>query len=149
MKYTNSVRIHRDRNLVLRLFLDTRYLRKWMKGLYSFHTVQGQKGRLGSRTRMVFQMGKKQKVFYQTLIEKSYPHCYGFQFDSEYGISEVRYIFVPLANQHTLLETHTRLKLTGLTKLLSVIAPKLFRKKSQRHIEDFKYFVESIKPQTL
>ena len=78
MKYTNSVRIHRDRNLVLRLFLDTRYLRKWMKGLYSFHTVQGQKGRLGSRTRMVFQMGKKQKVFYQTSSKKVIRTAMGF-----------------------------------------------------------------------
>lgn len=120
-----------------------------MKGLDSFLIVQGQKGRLGCRTEMVFQFGKKQKIFYQTLIEKSPPTCYGFQFESEYGISEVRYVFVPLANHHTLIETHTRLQLKGFTKYLSYLLPSLFKRKSQQHLEDFKQFVESTKTQSL
>ena len=149
MSYVNSVIIALDRNTVLRLFLDSQHLKKWIKGLDTFRFVQGRKGKLGCRTEMIFQLGKKQKIFYQTLIEKSLPTCYGFQFDSEYGISEVRYIFVPLANKQTLVETHTRLKMKGLTKYLSWIAPRLFKMKSQRHLDDFKEFVESAQTQNL
>ena len=116
MSYVNSVIIALDRNTDLRLFLDSQHLKKWIKGLDTFRVVQGRKGKLGCRTEIIFQLEKKQKIFYQTLIEKSLPTCYGFQFDSEYGISEVRYIFVPLANKQTLVETHTRFKMKGLTK---------------------------------
>ena len=149
MRYTNSVRIALDRKNVLRIFLDRQYLKHWMKGLQSFRTVGSWKGRLGCRTEMVFQMGNKQHIFYQTLIEKSLPTCYGFQFDSSYGTSEVRYIFVPLANKHTLVETHTRLKLYGIKKYMSWLAPRIFKRKTQQHLEDFKQFVESTKTQSL
>ena len=132
-----------ERNRVLGWFLNTRYFKCWIKGLQYFRTVQGKKGKLGCRTRMIFQMGKHQKTIYKTLIQKNIPNCYGFQFDSDYGTSEVRYIFVPLANQQTLLETHTHLKLYGFRRLLQYVAPHYFIKKSQRHLEDFKRFAES------
>ena len=47
MSYVNSVIIALDRNTVLRLFLDSQHLKKWIKGLDTFRVVQGRKGKLG------------------------------------------------------------------------------------------------------
>ena len=63
MSYVNSVIIALDRNNVLRLFLDSQHLKKWIKGLDTFRVVQGRKGQQGCRTEMIFQLEKNKRFF--------------------------------------------------------------------------------------
>jgi uncharacterized protein YndB with AHSA1/START domain len=59
MKYTISIEIDLPREKVVQLIADPAHMPKWLRGLVLHEPVDGEHGRIGTTSRVVFQIGKQ------------------------------------------------------------------------------------------
>ena len=60
MKYTTKIDINQSLNKVIELFDSTENMYKWQPGLVSFEHISGKPGEEGSRSRLKYNMGRRE-----------------------------------------------------------------------------------------
>ena len=70
MKYTVSIEIALPREKVVQLLADPAHLPKWLRGLVLHEPLSGEHGQLGTRTRVVMQMGQRTIEGTETLTRR-------------------------------------------------------------------------------
>ncbi len=153
MKYTVSTEIALPREKVARLLADPAHLPKWLRGLVLHEPLSGEHGQLGTRSRVVMQMGQRQLECTETITRREpsdlreIPKTSVVQFDREIvgeGMwSAVRDRLTEATPETTLWESENEYRFSGfLMKLVALLMPGTFRKQSQLHMQDFKAFAE-------
>lgn len=143
LDYTTTIVIDLPRDKMIALFDDVDNLPKWQRGLKSFEPLEGSPGMPGAKSRLTYQMGKREMVMIETITKRELPDA----FDGTYEIEGVHNIvenrFSELGPDRTLWESHNIFQFASLPmKLMGWLMPGMFRRQSQKYAEDFKAFAE-------
>lgn len=153
MKYTVSIEIALPRERVLLLLADPANFPKWLRGLVLHEPISGKPGEVGTKSRVIFQMGQQRIECTETVTRQEPADLHQISKESvvhfEREISgkgmwnAVRDRFTEAGPDKTRWESENEFKLSGLLmRLVGVLMPGAFRKQSQLHMQDFKAFAE-------
>lgn len=153
MKYTVSIEIALPRERVVQLLADPAHLPKWLRGLVLHEPLSGSHGQVGTKSRVVMQMGKQKIECTETITRRepvdlhAIPSGSVVHFDREIvaeGMwSAVRDRFTEARPQTTLWQSENECRFSGLMmRLVGLLMPGAFRKQSEQHMQDFKAFAE-------
>ncbi|GAA3911846.1 SRPBCC family protein [Actinoplanes auranticolor] len=153
MKYTVSMEIALPRERVAQLLADPAHLPKWLRGLVLHEPLSGIHGHLGTRSRVVFQMGQQQMECTETITRREPLDLHGIRsedvvrFEREIvgkGMwSAARDRLTETGPDTTLWASENEYRFSGLLmRLVGLLMPGTFRKQSLQHMQDFKAFAE-------
>ncbi|SEH00816.1 Carbon monoxide dehydrogenase subunit G [Nonomuraea solani] len=153
MRYTVSIEIALPREKTVQLLADPAHLPKWLRGLVLHEPLNGEHGQLGTKSRVVMQMGRQKIECTETITRREpadlreVPKTSVVHFDREIvgkGMwSAVRDRLTEAGPETTLWEVENEYRFSGfLMKLVGLLMPGAFRKQSQQHLQDFKAFAE-------
>lgn len=145
MKYSCNVEIEAPLKQVVALWKNEKHFAQWQDGFKSMEHLQGIPNTVGAKSRIKLNQGKREIVLIETILENNLPveksALYEHLHMSNTQTSRFEYID----------ETHTRyiseveyVKFNGFVpKLMSKLFPKLFKKQSQKWMNQFKVFAET------
>lgn len=153
LKTTDSIEIALPRERVAQLLADPAHLPKWLRGLVLHEPLSGLHAQLGTRSRVVMQMGQRKIECTETITRREPADFHGIpkdtvvHFDREIAgegmWSAVRDRLTETGPQTTLWVSESEYRFDGLLmRLVGLLMPGAFRKQSQQHMQDFKAFAE-------
>ena len=153
MKYTVSIEIAMPREAVAQLLADPAHMPKWLRGLVLHEPLSGVHGQVGTKSRVVMQMGQQKFEGTETITRRQPADLRGIpkgsvvHFDREIvgeGMwSAVRDRLTEASPDTTLWVSESEYRFSGLLmRLVGLLMPGAFRKQSQQHMQDFKAFAE-------
>ncbi|GIH97991.1 hypothetical protein Psi01_86210 [Planobispora siamensis] len=153
MKYTASIEIALPRERVAQLLADPAHLPKWLRGLVSHEPLNGKHGQLGTKSRVVMQMGKQKFEGIETITRREpadlheIPKGSVVHFDREIVVEGMwsvgRERLTEAGPETTLWESENEYRFSGvMMRLVGLLMPGAFRKQSLQHMQDFKAFAE-------
>lgn len=153
MKYTISIEIALPREKVAQLLADPEQMPKWLRGLVAHEPLNGAHGHVGTRSRVVMQMGKQRFEATETITRREPADLHRIptetvvHFEREIvgqGMwSAARERLTEDGPGKTLWASENEYRFSGvLMRLVGLLMPGTFRKQSLRHMEDFKAFAE-------
>jgi hypothetical protein len=153
MKYTVSIEIALPREKVAQLLADPTHLPKWLHGLVVHEPLSGVHGQVGTKSRVVMQIGQQTIEATETITRREPVDLHGIpsgsvvQFDREIVAKDMwsaaRDRLTEAGPETTLWEQESEYRFSGLLmRLVGLLMPAAFRKQSQQHMQDFKAFAE-------
>lgn len=153
MKYTVSIEIAMPRERVAQLLADPAHLPKWLRGLVVHEPLSGVHGQLGTRSRVVMQMGQQKFEGIETITRREpadlrdIPTGSVVHFEREIeggGMWNVaRDRLKESGAKSTRWESENEYRFSGVVmRLVGFLMPWAFRRQSLQHMQDFKAFAE-------
>jgi hypothetical protein len=153
MKYTVSIEIALPREKVVQLLADPQHLSKWLRGLVLHEPLRGVHGQVGTKSRVVMQMGDQGFECTETITRREPVDLHGLPGQSDVHFereivgkgmwSAVRDRFRETGPNTTLWVSENEYRFSGLLmRLVGLLMPGAFRKQSRQHMQDFKAFAE-------
>jgi hypothetical protein len=153
MKYTVSMEIALPRERVAQLLADPAHLPKWLRGLMLHEPLNGMHGQVGTRSRVVMQMGQQKFEATETITRREPVDLHGIPEDSVVRFEReivakgmwnaARERLTETGPETTLWVSESEYHFSGLP--MRLVAPFMrgaFRKQSLQHMQDFKAFAE-------
>ncbi len=145
MKYTCTVDINLPIDKVVALWEDENHFKKWQDGFQSIEHLEGQLNKPGSKSKILLEQGNVFMELIETIISNNLPKE-----------KKAFYEHIHMSNTQTtrfkeLSETKTQhiseveyTQFNGLMpKLMAKLFPSMFKKQSQKWMDQFKDFVEN------
>jgi hypothetical protein len=153
MKYAVSIEIEKPLAEVAELLADPAQLPKWLRGLVVHQPLGGVHGQVGTRSRVVLQMGKQNMECVETVTRREPSDLRGLvkgsvvHFERELAAqgmwSAVRDRLSATGPATTLWVSESEYRFDGvMMRLVGLLMPGAFRKQSLQHMQDFKAFAE-------
>lgn len=153
MKYTVSIEIALPREKVAQLLADPAHMPKWLRGLVLHEPISGEHGQVGTKSRVVMQMGNQKMEATETITRREpadlreIPKETVVHFEREIvgkGMwNAARERLIEAGPETTLWESENEYRFDRLLmRLVALLMPGAFRKQSLRHMQDFKAFAE-------
>jgi hypothetical protein len=153
MRYTVSIEIAQPLERVAQLLADPAQLPKWLRGLVVHEPIDGMHGQVGTRSRVVLQMGQQTMECIETITRREpvdlheIPSGSVVVFEREIvggGMwSSARERLTEAGPQATLWQSENEYRFDGLMmRIVALLMPGAFRKQSRQHMQDFKAFAE-------
>jgi len=146
MKYSVEIEINKSIEKIIPLFDSVEHLDKWMEGLKSFEHLSGTPGQVGSKSKLVFQMGRRQISMIETITVKNLPHEFSGTYQADGVFNIVKNKFVKISDNKTKYISEQEFQFKGIfMKLMGFLFPGMFKKQSMKYLTNFKNFVENYK----
>lgn len=142
MKYTTEIEINKPVEKVVELFDNAENLPQWMEGLESFEHMSGEAGQVGAKSLLKFKMGKREVELIETITVKNLPEEFSGTYETNGVINIVRNKFIALPNNRTKYFSEQEFQFKGFMKLMAILMSGAIKKRSMKHLTDFKKFVE-------
>jgi hypothetical protein len=153
MRYTVSIEIALPRERVVQLLADPAHMPKWLRGVVLHEPLNGTHGQVGTRSRVVMQMGQQEMELTETITRREPADLHGIPSDSvvhydreivaEGMWSAARERFTETGPETTLWVSENEYRFSGLPmRLVAPFMRGVFRKQSRQHMRDFKAFAE-------
>lgn len=145
MKFTCTAEINRSLPEVVELYSDTKHVEYWLKGFVSKEVITGNMGQPGSKAKITMNFRNKTMELIETVQSNHLPTQITALYEHKHMINTMSSRFEPVAADKTLLavDVHYTKFIGVMPKLMSVLVPGMFRKQTQKMIDDFKAFAES------
>lgn len=142
MKYKLDIIINAPIDKVVDLYSDQSNNEKWQEGCVSVTHVSGNKGEVGAKTNLVFEMGKREMTMLETIVEKNFPSRYAVSYEANGVFNTVVTEFEEIESNKTLLKTENEFNFKGFMKLMGFLMPGAFKKQTLKYMNNFKAFAE-------
>jgi hypothetical protein len=153
MKYTVSIEIALPRERAVQLLADPEHLSKWLRGLVLHEPLTGVHGQVGTKSRVVMEMGQQKFEGTETITRREPVDLHGIPSESVVHFereivgkgmwSAVRDRLTEAGPETTLWVSENEYRFSGwLMRLVGLLMPGAFRKQSLQHMQDFKAFAE-------
>lgn len=143
MKYTVEITLDLPRERVVELFDEPDNLPKWQKGLLSFEPISGTPGQAGAKSKLRFQMGKRQMEMVETITRRELPDHFDGTYETQGVFNVVKNRFIPVSDNQTQWVSENEFRFTTLMmKVIGLLMKGAFPKQSLKYMEDFKAFAE-------
>ena len=119
-------------------------LKHWQPGLVSFEHQEGEFGKVGAKSKAIYDMGKRRIEMVETIVRRDLPDHFDAIYVAKGVWNKVENQFIELSENKTKWVKNNELKFKGL--LMSVIGflmPASFKKESFKYLENFKKFAEA------
>jgi hypothetical protein len=147
MKFTCTVEVDISPEQAAALFTDKSTLKDWQNGFVSAEPLSGTEGAVGSKAKLTYDTGKHRMELLETVKVNDLPREFTALYEHEHMTNTMTNRFIPLAGGGTRVETDIHyIKFNGfMPKLMSFIMPGMFRKQTQKWLDEFKAFTEKNK----
>jgi len=142
MKYSNEVIINLPLNRVIELFDSEENLFKWQPELISFEHIFGEKGEVGAKSKLKYKMGKREVEMIETITVKDLPKEFSGTYDAKGVWNEVKNYFEVIDENTTRWYSDCHFEFSGFMKIMAFFMPGVFKKQSQKYLDQFKAFAE-------
>ncbi|MFY0643642.1 MAG: SRPBCC family protein [Bacteroidia bacterium] len=143
MKYSVSAVINKPREEVVAKFDNADNMKHWMRGLQSFEHLEGEPGKAGAKSKMVFKSGKRTIEMVETIVENKLPDYLHGSYDAKGVHNTIKANFEDIDGKSTRYVNEQEFHFAGLAmKFMGWIMPGAFKKQSMIYLNDFKAFVE-------
>ena len=147
MNFTCSVEIKKPINEVVALFDNPENLSEWQDGFIRMETISGTPGEVGSKSRMLYKMGKGTMELIETILVNDLPNELKGQYEHKHMDNTMSNRFTTLPNGDTLYEAeihYTAFK-GFIVKVMKTLFPGMFKKQVQKWLNQFRDFCEKNK----
>jgi hypothetical protein len=143
MKYQCEITIDLPRSRVVELMDNPDNLSKWQPGLISFETIEGDPGAAGSRSRILYKMGKREVEMIETIVRRDLPDHFDAEYEAKGTYNLMRNHFTEISENQTLWVADVEFRFESLgMRLFGALMPGAFRKQSLKYMKHFKEFAE-------
>ena len=144
MEYTCSIIIHLPRDRVVALFDDTANLKRWQPTLRSVELLEGLPGQVGSRSRLRYQQRGRDSDLIETVTVRALPERFTGTYEMPGTWIEVDNRFEVLDAEETRWTSACEWRCQSLMiRLMTLVVPGMFRKQTQKFMQQFKDFAEN------
>lgn len=143
MKYSNKVTINAPRDRVCESFSDPSKVGEWQDGFIGMEAVSGEKGQAGNVNLMKYDNNGRKMDLTETIEFNSLPDSFAATYTTPnfWSRAECTFSDTPDGGTHLVMETET--KLSGIfMKVMGTLMPGMFKKQSQKMLDNLKAFVE-------
>lgn len=142
ISYKNSVTINKTKDEVWAAFIDESNTKKWLKGLQSIELVSGEKGKPGSKYKLLIQDKGEMIPIFETMKKIEPGRLYSFTLDAEPLTNEVTTTFRD-QNGVTVMEQNEVVRGKNLFwRSLFFWLQSTFQANSMENLMNFKRFLE-------
>jgi Polyketide cyclase / dehydrase and lipid transport len=139
MKYTVSIEIAKPREEVAQLLADPVHIPKWLRGMVLHEPLSGVHGQVGTKSRVVMQMGQQKFEATETITRREPADLHGIPKGSVVHFDRL----TEAGPETTLWVSENEYRFSSLPmRLMAPFMRGTFRKQSQQHMQDFKAFAE-------
>ena len=140
MKFDCKVHINRPLSEVIELFMNPDNMSKWQDGFISFQHQQGVPGKIGATAIIKY----KRAELLETITHSDLPQAYHGTYEGSWGKNTMENYFTEINNQTTWESKIDYIEMNGLMmKIMGKLMPGIFRKQTQKFMDNFKSFVET------
>lgn len=145
MKYKCSVEIQKPIQEVIKLWGEEENFNKWQDGFVSIELLEGEKGAIDSKSRILLAQGKRKMELIETIIENNLPEGKTALYEHIHMSNTQKSSFQELEENKTLYSSEVEyIKFNGfMPKVMAKLFPSLFKKQSEKWMKQFKEFAES------
>jgi len=144
MKFSCKVDIDLPRERVVELFDNPDNMQHWQDDFISFEQLAGDSGSVGATAKVTY----KRVVLTETIIENNLPESFHGSYEGSWGKNLMKNYFDVLDSGTTRWRSEVDyLEMNGLVmKLMKTLMPNMFRKQTQKWMDQFKVFAENEGP---
>ena len=141
MKFKCQVDIARDRATVIEFFDNPDNMQYWQDDFISFDHQDGEPGMPGATSIIKY----KRVELLETILERNLPDAFHGSYEGSWGKNTMYNYFEELGPNQTRWRAEVEYvrKTALMMKLMATLFPSMFRKQTQKWMDQFKYFVES------
>lgn len=145
MKYTCTVHIDLPIGKVVDLWTDEKYFKKWQDGFQSIDHFEGQPNSVGAKSRILLEQGKRKIELTETIISNNLPEEKKALYVHIHMINTQTSRFQEITpNQTRYISEVEYTEFNGfMPKLMARLFPSMFKKQSQKWMNQFKEFAIS------
>lgn len=144
MKFSCSVEINLSKQKVAQLFIDDNNLKHWQDGFQSITLLSGEKSKTGATYLIKYDNGKRAFDLKETILVYNMPHKLLGKYEHKRMTNTMENIF------ETIHENQTRwtanldyIEVKGAMKIFAWLFPSMFKKQTQKWLNQFKTFAEN------
>ncbi|MEO9869976.1 SRPBCC family protein [Ekhidna sp.] len=142
MKYTCEITINRPKNEVGKLFGDPENMKFWQKGFQSKEVLSGDAGKVGAKTKLKYELGKRSLTMIETITHRNPPEEFHGIYETK-GVRNLQKNFFKEEDGSTKWISESEFNCSGFMKVMAFFMGKsAFKKQSKVYMEDFKSFAE-------
>jgi len=141
MKYSTTLTISLPRGRVVELFNSTENLYKWQEGLLRFEHLDGDAGKAGAVSTLVYTSRKGELLMTETIVKNDLPDSFNAEYRSKGVYNLVENLFSE-ENGQTRWETIHTFRFRGMMALMAPFMKTAFSGNTLLQMERFKIFAE-------
>ena len=146
MKFECSTEINAPIEKVVALFNDPGNFKEWQDGFISYEPISGSPRQVGAKSKITFINRKHKMELIETIQVMNLPAEMTALYEHEHMMNTLINSFSELPGQKTRYTTNIGyIKFNGfMPRLMAWLMPGMFRKQSQKWVDQFKAFVERV-----
>ena len=144
MNFTCSIEIEKPIDKVIELYYNKDTLKEWQDGFISLEPLSGIPGQVGAKSKIIYKNKKHVIELIETIKENKLPDSMTALYEHIHMVNDMTTRFTRIDSNNTKVET-----MVGYTKfnhiipkIMALIMPGMFRKQSQKWLDQFKIFAE-------
>ena len=143
MRYICEIVIELPKARVIELFDSFENLKKWQKGLVETQHISGEPGMPGAKTRLRYDMGKRQMDMIETITARNMPDEFSGTYDAS-GVHNIVTNTFHDEGEFTRWKLDCEFQFSGWMRILSFFMGEgRFKKQTQTMMQSFKNYAES------
>lgn len=142
MKMKYEVNIRATPEFVWAAFDDPDNLRRWQPTLESFTHKDGDPGRPGAVSELVYNEKGKKVIMTETVTERREPHFLAGIYENAWATTLIVNHFAKIDDNTTRLVCYANMRFKGIMKIMSLFVAKAIRARTEADLDRFKLFVE-------
>lgn len=145
MKFTCTVKINQPISKVIDLWEDESKFSLWQDGFNSKTLLEGEKGKVGSKSKIILSQGRKSMELMETVLVNSLPKEFK-TFVEHIHMDNTQTVRFRVLSKHDT-EYSSEVEYTEfkhiIPKLLAKLFPGMFKKQVQKRLDQFKNLAEN------
>ena len=144
MKYTCKTEINLPINRVVELWKDEKNFSEWQDGFVKIEHINGETETAGAKSRIYLKQGKRKMELLETIVLNDLPNKKISTYEHIHMINTLTTSFSSIHDNRTqyIAEVEYTKFNSILPKLMSVFFPGIFKKQTQKWLDQFKAFAE-------
>lgn len=143
MKYSCETMINLPRERVIELFDNPDNLSKWQPTLKSFEHFEGELGKPGAKSRLIFNERGRELEMIETILVRDLPEEFSATFEAKGVYNTNKNFFYEKGENQTRWVQDTEFEFSGMMKLMGIFMRGAFPKETAKGMRLFKEFAES------
>ncbi|MEP1094561.1 MAG: SRPBCC family protein [Cyclobacteriaceae bacterium] len=142
MKYSIDILIDVPREKAAELIGNASNMKFWQKGFVSLDHISGEAGQPGAKSKLKYQMGKREVEMVETITHKNLPEEFHANYETN-GVFNSQKNYFKEENGQTRWISEAEFQCSGFMRILAFfMGASTFKKQSTAYMEDFKAFAE-------
>lgn len=144
MKFTCTVNINLPREKVVELWNNPDHFDKWQDTFLRSELVSGVSRTEGAITKLYLSQGKSEMLLTETILKNELPDSFKGLYEHEHMVNTMTSEFISIEDKKTTYNAYIDYtQFMGLMpKIMAFLFPGMFKKQTQKWLDQFKVFAE-------